>query len=149
MIEPVVDTGSRVNSMASNKTYMKRGILANKADVNIETIRYYENIALMPTPMRSEGGHRVYSNNNLKKLSFIRRCRELGFTLDEIKGLLGLVDSRNYTCSEIRDITTEHLSDVKQKIRDLKKMERSLKDMVSECNSSLHPDCAIIETLFS
>lgn len=149
MIKPVVDTGSRVNFMTSNKIYMTRGMLASKAAVNIETIRYYETISLMPVPKRSEGGHRIYSYVDLKRLSFIRRCRELGFKLGEIKGLLELVDSDDYTCLEIRDITIEHLCDVKQKIRDLRKIERSLKNMISECDRSIQPNCAIIETLFS
>lgn len=149
MIKPVVNTGSRVYFMKSNKTYLTRGMLASKAAVNIETIRYYENISLMPVPMRSEGGHRIYSYVDLKRLRFIRRCRELGFKLDEIKGLLGLVDSNDYTFLEIRNITIEHLCDVKQKIRDLRKMERSLKNLISECNRSMHPNCAIVETLFS
>jgi MerR family mercuric resistance operon transcriptional regulator len=128
---------------------LSRGILAKRSGVNSETIRYYEKIKLMPDPMRSEGGHRVYNETHLQRLSFIRRCRELGFTLKEIRGLLDLVDGGDYTCAEVRDRTTVHLDDVRQKIRDLQKMQRTLKIMVSQCDGGLVRECTIIDTLFS
>jgi len=80
---------------------------------------------------------------------FIRRCRELGFTLEEIRGLLELVDEGDYTCAEVRERTIVHLDDVRQKIRDLQKMQRTLKIMVSQCDGGLVPECPIIDTLFS
>lgn len=135
--------------MAPKSIHISRGVLAKQAGVNAETIRYYEKIALMPSPKRSEGGHRIYGDVELKRLCFIRRCRELGFSLDEISGLLELVDSDHYSCAEIRDVTSIHLDDVKRKIRDLKKMERTLKELISQCDGSSRPDCAIVNTLFS
>ena len=147
MIHPVVATGSKVKFMVSKKTGLSRGILAKQSGVNSETIRYYEKIKLMPDPVRSEGGHRVYNETHLQRLSFIRRCRELGFTLKEIRGLLELVDGGNYTCAEVRDRTTAHLDEVRQKIRDLQKMQRTLKIMVSQCDGELVPECPIIDTL--
>ncbi len=149
MIYPVVTTGSRVKFMISKKSGLSRGILAKQSGVNSETIRYYEKIELMPDPIRSEGGHRVYNETHLQRLSFIRRCRELGFTLKEIRGLLDLVDSGDYTCAEVRDRTIVHLNEVRQKIRDLKKMQRTLKIMVSQCDGGLVPECPIIDTLLS
>ncbi len=125
--------------MGSKTGNLSRGTLAKQSGVNIETIRYYENIELMPDPMRSEGGHRLYNETHLQRLSFIRRCRELGFTLKEIRGLLKLVDGGDYTCAEVRDLTIEHLDDVKQKINDLKKMQSTLKTMVSQCDGELEP----------
>jgi len=149
IIQPVVTTGSRVKFMVSKNNGLSRGILAKQSGVNSETIRYYEKIELMPDPMRSEGGHRVYNETHLQRLLFIRRCRELGFTLKEIRGLLELVDGGDYTCAEVRDRTTAHLDDVRQKIRDLQKMQRTLKIMVSQCDGGLMPDCPIIDTLLS
>ena len=135
--------------MKSGKTKLSRGTLAKHSGVNSETIRYYEKIGLMPDPMRSSGGHRIYEQPHLKRLSFIRRTRELGFTLEEVRGLLGLVDGGDYTCAEVRNRTTSHLDDVAQKIRDLQKMQRTLKLMASKCDGGLVPDCPIVDMLFA
>ena len=128
---------------------MSRGQLANQAGVNSETIRYYEKIGLMPNPARSAAGHRMYDQSHLKRLSFIRRSRELGFSLQEIHELLQLVDGGDYTCAEVRDRTVVHLDDVSRKIRDLQKMQRTLKSMTSKCDGGLVPDCPIVDALFT
>ena len=91
--------------MNTSNTEFTRGMLAKHSKVNAETIRYYEKIGLMPEPLRSPGGHRIYNTSHLQRLSFIRRCRELGFALSEIRGLLALVDGGSYTCGEVRDLT--------------------------------------------
>ena len=135
--------------MAANKLDLSSGALAREAGVNIETIRYYEKIELMPEPLRMGNGYRVYDEADLKRLSFIRRCRELGFSLDEVRGLLGLVDGGDYTCAEVRDLSIVRLGDVRQKIRDLRKMERTLKDMVSQCKGGLVPECPIVDRLYT
>ena len=135
--------------MKSGEIQLSRGSLANSSGVNSETIRYYEKIGLMPDPMRSAGGHRIYERPHLKRLSFIRRTRELGFSIKEVRGLLVLVDGGEYTCAEVRDRTLVHLYDVAQKIRDLQKMQRTLKSMVSKCDGGQVPDCAIVDALFS
>ncbi len=135
--------------MKTRQMRMSRGELANQTGVNSETIRYYEKIALMPNPARSAGGHRLYGQPHLKRLSFIRRSRELGFTLQEIRELLQLVDGGDYTCAEVRDRTVVHLDDVSRKIRDLQKMQRTLKSMASKCDGGLVPDCPIVDALFT
>lgn len=134
--------------MANDVIGLTRGMLSKKTGVNIETIRYYEKVNLMPEPGRSSSGYRVYEDSQLKRLSFIKRCRELGFALREIRALLKLVDGGNYTCAEIRDHTTTHLKDVEDKIRDLRKMRRTLKFMVSECEGGSVPECPIVDALF-
>ena len=134
--------------MATSKSVLSRGALAKETGVNIETIRYYEKAGLMPDPPRSAAGHRLYDGTQLKRLYFIRRCRELGFSLDEIQGLLDLVDSEHYTCAEVQERTTRHLANTQQKIRDLRKMERTLKAMVSQCSGGMVPDCPIVDMLF-
>ena len=135
--------------MAIQPKSLSRGVLSKKTGVNGETIRYYEKIKLMPEPARSSSGYRVYDDSHLKRLSFIKRCRELGFTLKETAALLRLVDGGNYTCAEIRDHTMTHLKDVDEKIRDLRKMQRTLRNMVSECKGEMVPECPIVESLFA
>lgn len=124
------------------------GSLSKKTGVNIETIRYYEKIGVMPKPQRSIGGNRLYNERQIKRLAFIRRSRELGFSLDEIRELLRLVDEKTFTCAEIAALSQKHLDDIRTKIRDLKKIERHMKDMLSQCSRDNTPDCAIIDILF-
>ncbi len=135
--------------MAVKEGALSRGALAKVTGVNIETIRYYEKVGLMPDPFRTDAGYRVYDETHLKRLSFIRRCRELGFSIDEVSGLLGLVDGGNYTCAEVRDLSIVRLGDVRQKIRDLRKMQRTLKEMVSQCDGGLVPECPIVDRLYT
>ncbi len=97
----------------------RRGIaaLSKQSGCNIETIRYYERMGLMPRPTRSEGGHRLYGEAQGRRLGFIRRTRELGFTLDEVRTLLRLVDGGRYTCSQVKRITVHHLDEVRGRSR--------------------------------
>ena len=116
--------------------------------MNIETIRYYERIGILPAPPRSAGGHRIYDADHLKRLTFVRRCRELGFSLDDVRALLRLVDGGDYTCEEVRDMALAHLDAVRARIADLLAMERTLEDMTARCLGGEIPDCAIVEALF-
>ncbi|GJD97577.1 MerR family transcriptional regulator [Methylobacterium iners] len=124
------------------------GALSRRTGVNIETVRYYERIGLLPSPARSEGGHRLYGRGHLMRLNFVRRSRELGFTLDEIKALLELAEKRDRPCAEAREVAAGHLSDVRAKISDLRTMERVLADMVARCANGSTPECPLIEALF-
>lgn len=124
------------------------GAMSRETGVNIETIRYYERIELMPKPDRTPGGTRQYSHEHLQRLSFIRRSRELGFRIDEIRAMLRMVDQDGVSCGEVHAMTVEHLASVKEKIAQLRKLERALSDMAAECAKGDIPDCPIIETLF-
>lgn len=124
------------------------GEASRQTGVNIETIRYYERIGVMPKPVRTEGGHRAYDADQVKRLAFIKRSRELGFSLAEIRALLDLVDTGSYTCSEVHDMTTKHLATVRKKVADLRRLERVLKEMTAECNRGDVPECPIIDALF-
>jgi MerR family mercuric resistance operon transcriptional regulator len=124
------------------------GALSKRTGCNIETIRYYERIGLIPKPPRTEGGHRVYDEDQLKRLTFIRRSRELGFTLDQVRGLLGLVDGGDYTCAEVNAFTLGHRDEIRRKIADLRKLEKVLTDMASQCDGGAVPDCPVIDALF-
>jgi MerR family transcriptional regulator, mercuric resistance operon regulatory protein len=132
-----------------DNTLITIGKLSARTGVNIETIRYYERIRLIPKPFRSEGGNRLYDMERVKRLAFIKRCRELGFPLDTIREFLNLVDKKNYTCAEIADISQHHLEDIRAKVRDLKRIENHMKDMLSQCNKNNTPDCAFIDILFA
>lgn len=125
------------------------GAMSRETGVNIETIRYYERIELMPKPDRTAGGNRQYTHDHLKRLSFIKRSRELGFSIDEIRAMLKMVDQDDVTCGEVHRVTIEHLGSVKEKILHLKKLERALTGMAAECEKGDVPKCPIIETLFS
>ena len=116
--------------------------------MNSETIRYYENVGLLSQPPRSSGGHRVYDQAQLSRLLFIKRCRELGFTLQEIRELLELVDGGNCTCAEVCNRATTHLEDLDARIRDLTNMRRVLQTMIGKCDGGLVPDCPLIAELF-
>jgi MerR family mercuric resistance operon transcriptional regulator len=124
------------------------GEMSRKTGVNIETIRYYERIGVMPKPVRTEGGHRAYDADQLKRLAFIKRSRELGFSLGEIRALLDLVETGAYTCFEVHEMTTKHLAAVRKKVADLRRLERVLKDMAAQCSQGDVPECPIIDALF-
>ena len=124
------------------------GMLSKRCGVNIETIRYYEKIGVMPKPDRSAGGYRIYGSDHLKRLSFVRRGRELGFSLDELRGLLHVVDGHAYTCAEVRTLTLDHLAEVRRKIKDLRRLERVMAEMAAQCTGNRIPQCPIIDALF-
>ncbi len=124
------------------------GVLAKNSGVNIETIRYYEKVGMMPAPARSVGGYRLYTPEHLKRLTFIRRGRELGFGLDELRSLLRLVDGHTYTCDEVRALTLEHVTGIRSKIADLRRLERIMVSISSKCTGRKIPECPIIDALF-
>ena len=124
------------------------GELSRRTAVSIETIRYYERVQLLPAPRRTTGGRRVYGPAESRTLTFIRRARELGFTLGEIRTLLALAaeDGRG-TCREARAVAGRHLAEIRAKIADLHAMERVLADTVARCDTGEWPRCPVIETL--
>lgn len=126
---------------------LRRGELAKRASCNIETIRYYERIGLLPDPPRSDNGFRSYDERHLTRLTFIRRARELGFTLDEVKDLLRLVDGGHFTCAEVQNLALRHVEEIQRKIADLRRMKSVMKEMAAQCSGQEVPECPIIEIL--
>jgi len=124
------------------------GDLARRTGVNVETVRYYERIGIMPRPARTQGGQRAYDDAMVRRLAFIKRCRDLGFSLDDIRALLSLV-AGGYTCGEVRTLTEAHLATVREKLADLRRMEGVLSAMVAECRDGMVPECPIVDALFS
>ena len=134
---------------SAKPSFIGIGEMSRQTGVGIETIRYFEKIGMMPAPGRSEGGNRRYTTVHLQRLFFINRCRQIGFSQSEIKTLLSMVDAKDVTCAEVHSITVEHIRDIKQKIRDLRKLEKVLTQMANECSRGDIPECPIIETLFA
>lgn len=126
---------------------LTRGRLAARTGCDAETIRYYERAGLLPAPPRSAGGHRLYTAVHVDRLRFVRRARELGFALDEIRTLLDLADIRYRSCARARDVAAGHLADVRQKLRDLRRIERTLTAMVATCADGMLPECPLIADL--
>lgn len=123
------------------------GELSKRSGVNIETIRYYERVKMLAPPPRTASGRRVYHSTDLRILVFIRRSRELGFSLDEIRALLRLGGPEMASCREVRDIAAHHLEDVRAKLGDLKKLERLLATTVARCSGKTAPDCPVLDIL--
>jgi MerR family mercuric resistance operon transcriptional regulator len=124
------------------------GALATRTGCNIETIRYYERVGLLPTPARTAAGYRTYGPNDVTRLVFVRRARALGFSLREVRALLAMADSRGRSCAEVRDLAAAHLRDVRGKIADLQRMDRVLTALIARCARGDLPDCPLIDEMF-
>ena len=127
------------------------GALARQSGTNPPTIRYYEEIGLIRRAERREGGHRTYGAADLKRLTFIRRCREFGFPIDQVRSLVGVVEDGTRSCAEVRDLTRDHLDTVRAKLAELRALEDSLAQLVEDCDRACAggpgPDCVILEDL--
>jgi len=126
---------------------MPIGQLSRLSGVNIETIRFYERAKMLPPPPRTPGGHRVYDTTHLRTLGFIRRARELGFSLEEIRMLIWLGGPERATCRNVRQIAARHLEGIRAKLNDLQKLERLLATTVAQCSGRSVPDCPVIDIL--
>lgn len=129
-------------------TEIRIGELSRRTGCNIETIRYYERVGLLPRPPRSEAQYRLYNNDAVHRLTFVRRARELGFRLDEVRALLALsADQGQGTCVEVRAVAARHLADVRAKVADLRAMERVLVEAVHQCDAGELAGCPLIASL--
>lgn len=127
-----------------NAISFTRGDLAQATGCNIETIRYYERSGLLPDPPRTDTGYRIYSASHATRLRFILRARELGFRVEDIRGLLGLEDGTAPTCGEVKERTERHLADVRAKIADLRQIEKVLSATAARCSGADVPDCPVL-----
>ncbi len=124
---------------------MRIGQIAKAAEINIETVRFYERKGLIEQPLKPLVGYRDYSNKILERLLFIRRAKNLGFTLEEISNLLSMESAK---CNDIQDMATTKLADVRSKLTDLKRMESVLNSLVLSCQTNPKKSgCPIIKTL--
>jgi len=123
------------------------GEIARAGNCKVQTIRYYEQIGLLPKPRRNSGNQRVYSDQQYDRLKFIRHGRELGFSLNRIRQILALSDEPAYSCNEVDRIARDHLLDVESKIERLQCMQAELNRMISDCDSGRVDECRIIRVL--
>lgn len=130
-----------------SKEQFSVGDLAHATGTKVETVRYYERIGLLPEPGRTSGNYRVYGVTHLNRLSFIRRARDLGFSIEQLRELLSLADQKDRPCEAVDVIAREHLSEVKRKIRDLQALRRELDTIISQCGCGTIAECRIIEAL--
>lgn len=126
---------------------LQRAELAKATGCNLETIRYYEKTGLLAEPLRSAKGYRIYGESDIRRLRFIMRARALGFTIEEIRGLLALVDGGTQTCAEVKARTELHLEDVRTKIADLRRIETILAETAAQCSGGAVPQCAVLDAL--
>jgi len=123
------------------------GALAKATGAKVETIRYYERIDLLPAPPRTAGNYRAYSAAHLRRLRFIRRCRDLGFSIDAVRDLLRLAESTDADCAKVDGIAHGHLAAVERKIADLKRLAAELRRIGAQCRGGRIADCRILEAL--
>lgn len=129
------------------------GLLARQAGCTVPTVRYYEEIGLLPTVPRTEGGRRVYGTATVRRLSFIRRCRDFGFSIEQVRELVGLVDEPSRPCVEVREVAAKHLAQVRAKLAELQVLEQNMAAFVCSCDTACAGgaavDCTILENLAS
>jgi MerR family transcriptional regulator, mercuric resistance operon regulatory protein len=123
------------------------GVLAKTTGCQAETIRFYEHVGLLPAPRRSPGGYRLYGDGHVTRLTFVRRAREVGFSLAEVRTMLRLADERARPCAEVRVVASTHLRAVRARIADLQAMERVLRATVARCARGTGSDCPLLDTL--
>jgi len=131
----------------AHASIMTIGDLAAATNTRVETVRWYEKVKLLPAPQRSAGNYRLYGAEHLRRLSFIRRGRDLGFTVDQIRELLALADDRDRSCAEVDIIARAHLTQVERKLADLTRLAHELRDVIGQCGCGSVADCRIIEAL--
>lgn len=127
---------------------LKIGELAARTDCPVETIRYYEREALLPEPTRSQGNYRLYGDSHVERLQFIRHCRSLDMTLDEVRSLLQFRDAPEDNCGEVNALLDKHIGHVAQRISELKKLQTQLKSLRAQCDTAQAvKDCGILQGL--
>jgi DNA-binding transcriptional MerR regulator len=126
---------------------MKIGEIAAATATKVETVRFYEKAGLLPPPARTEGNYRSYGTSHLKRLSFIRRARQLGISLDDVRELLALADNKEQSCEAVDAIASAHLTVIETKLADLNQMANELRRIIGQCQKGRIGECLIIETL--
>lgn len=147
MFDSVSDRGNRRRATRSESTAVSIGMFARRAGCSIDTVRFYEKIGILPRPRRTESGRRVYDSTEISRLSFICRARDLGFSLDEVRSLLGLAEEDESHCNEVKLAAVRHRQDVRRKIADLQAVEMSLSALIRQCESGEPGECPLIEAL--
>lgn len=128
--------------------YLSIGAISRQTGVGVSAIRYYGEIGILPAAAVSAGGHRLYTEADAKRLTFIRRGRELSFSQNEVRRLLAYADHQEAPCLEVTHVAERHLEEVRAKIADLQALEQALKTMIEACRKDSVADCSIIDALY-
>ena len=132
--------------MTSEKS-ISIGALSKATGTTVETIRWYERVGVLPVPARTSGNYRAYGAAHLERLSFVRRARDLGFSLDQVRDLLQLADDQGQPCDAVDRVAREHLDEVERKITDLEFLRRELQDLIAQCCHGTVAECRIVQAL--
>lgn len=157
-VRPAASQGLRLQARSLWLTYdgtmsarLSIGLVARRTGATVPTVRYYEEIGLLPPASRTASGQRSYDESTLRRLVFIRRCRDFGFSIDQVRELVGLVDEPDRPCVEVRDIAASHLQQVRRKLDEIRALETSLNAIVCSCETACAGgaavDCTILEDL--
>jgi len=126
---------------------MNIGEASQASGVSAKMIRYYEEVGLIRAPARNQNGYRAYDKSNIHELKFIRRARDLGFTVEQISGLMHLWRDRSRASADVKRIALEHVEALESKTREIEEMANTLKHLAANCHGDGRPDCPIIENL--
>jgi DNA-binding transcriptional MerR regulator len=150
LLQPLLTYDDRLEISMMTKT-MSIGVLAQQTGCTVPTIRYYEEIGLLPQSPRTDAGRRTYDSGAVSRLTFIRRCRDFGFSIEQVRELVGLSDDPDRPCSELRDIAAGHLSQLREKLSELQALEKSMAAFVRSCDTACAGgavlDCTILDEL--
>ena len=126
---------------------MNIGQAADSAGISAKRIRYYEQIGLINAAERSDAGYRVYNNRDVHSLKFVRRCRQLGFSISEIATLLALWRDRRRSSADVKQVALDHVGELRRKIAELQSMVDTLQNLADHCDGDSRPDCPILADL--
>lgn len=134
-----------------SKSILTIGHLSQQTKCTVPTIRYYEEIGLLPQSERASNGHRFYRQEDIQRLLFIKRCRDFGFPIEQVRQLIQLLEDGERACVEVRDLAQSHLDELRKRIAEMRELEKTLNAYVCACNTGCvegqTKDCSIIETL--
>lgn len=141
------DRQNRLSAAKPDSPLEPIGKVARQIGCGIDTIRFYEKIGVLRRPRRTESGRRVYDAAEIARLTFVCRARELGFSLDEVRGLLGLAEEKERPCDDVKRAAIRHRQDVRRKISDLRAIDATLNALIRQCEAGGPAECPLIEAL--
>jgi len=124
------------------------GNVSKISGVNIETIRYYERIGIIPAPQRSAAGRRLFSTTDIGLLRFVKRCRDLGFSITNIRNLMRVANKPDTCCTDVQELSQHHLTEIRRKITDLQNLEKALTELSAHCSTG-NTDCPMLDRLMA
>ena len=146
-MEAITEMKAEMKPDTKIEVRMNIGQAAKSSGVHSKMIRHYESIGIIPKARRTDAGYRTYSEADVHSLKFVRRARDLGFSMKEIKKLLGLWRNRSRSSSEVKNLALTHIRELEEKIAEMQAMRDTLKDLAKNCHGDDRPDCPILSDL--